>query len=339
MEIEGSEINDPIKIGSSSPEIAAHHTSADMMLPGDEQPAAQNEATTMDGPASDNESNAHRDKRVRRGQPSPDRAGPRVWLRVAACPADQEPFDEVNDVLYNSGVSARRASRQEVYRDCYAELELGPRLIPVPDDKRRLLCPLYAKDPTVCEADYTLTSIEELLVHLEDEHSHPESYCPVCWEEFETYEARDEHIRNRNCAPKPKPMSWGLNDSQLLHYRLILSHDWRVRAVYDAIFRGLQPGVQRAASMYWDNYTSFVIQTVVSVLDPPRVKMILLERRRSDDASEPTRQELNDTLERWRNQVINALLLPRAKEHRSLFERRNAMAVKQEPATGGSDNN
>lgn len=82
----------------------------------------------------------------------------------------------------------------------------------------RLACPFYVSNPSKyrqCLLQFDSDSIEGLIDHLGRQHERP-SYCPICYETFETIILRDDHILKRVCKLESPRVIDGIGEQQKL---------------------------------------------------------------------------------------------------------------------------
>lgn len=182
----------------------------------------------------------------------------------------------------------------------------------VPNNKRRLLCPLYCLDPTTCEADLTLLTLENVIDHLVDAHYHePLTTCPDCYGPCKTIREAVWHHMDAGCKIRLRPLNWGLQPSQaddLKTQAKANRHD--VKTMYDTILTAMHPsrGGLGTRSPYLGAYDTWVVNIVTRVV---RRHGRDLERRGGMEGKDP---------EVWYvNHITKALLAPKAEARRARF--------------------
>lgn len=84
-------------------------------------------------------------------------------------------------------------------------------------DTRFFACPYYLHNRQkhiTCSTRHCLLTIHDVREHLCLEHKRP-PFCPVCYEVFSTYTARDEHLRRQDCPLRSPVAIEGLTVAQL----------------------------------------------------------------------------------------------------------------------------
>ncbi|KAI0810572.1 hypothetical protein GGR55DRAFT_644453 [Xylaria sp. FL0064] len=136
--------------------------------------------------------------------------------------------------------------------------------------KSHLPCPFYVKQKQKyrsCLTRADLREIEDLKQHLESEHHQP-SYCPTCYDTFDSTKNWEDHIRRGSCVPLTKSCPEGISTLQLQElarrddHRVSRERRWLL--IWEIIFPGVKlpspvispGGVERMVWLLRDDWSA-----------------------------------------------------------------------------------
>ncbi|CAN9477675.1 unnamed protein product [Alternaria alternata] len=105
----------------------------------------------------------------------------------------------------NSGRPVIKTKMKRCAQDCSDDDEISHQhhrkrpMKGTKDSNTPLACPFAKHDPIASPGcwDFAAENLARLKEHLLRRHERP--YCPICFDSFENYDARDSHVREREC--------------------------------------------------------------------------------------------------------------------------------------------
>ncbi|KAI1284410.1 hypothetical protein F5Y07DRAFT_346425 [Xylaria sp. FL0933] len=150
--------------------------------------------------------------------------------------------------------------------------------------KSHLPCPFYVKQKQKyrsCLTRADLREIEDLKQHLESEHHQP-SYCPTCYDTFNSTKDWEDHIRRGSCVPSTKARPEGISTLQLQELARRddhrVSRELRWLLIWEIIFPGVKlpspvispGGVERMVWLMRDDWSAKGDRMVSDILAKAR---------------------------------------------------------------------
>lgn len=157
--------------------------------------------------------------------------------------------EENDDAEDEDGTGPRRKKRPKV-----AEEETT--------ENQSFACPFSKKSPSIYRRcyRYELKRVRDVKQHLRRCHRKA-VYCPVCSQTFPTEEARDTHVRQRNCPENPRTSVEGISDIQAQKLAARCSSKESPEQQWFRVFDICFPGLPRPRSPYVDRLLSEELQS------------------------------------------------------------------------------
>lgn len=158
-------------------------------------------------------------------------------------------FEENNDDEYDDNTGPRKKKRPKM-----AEEETT--------ENQSFACPFSKKSPSIYRRcyRYELKRVRDVKQHLRRCHRKA-VYCPVCSQTFSTEEARDTHVRQRNCPENPRMPVEGISDVQAQKLAARCSSKESPEQQWFRVFDICFPGLPRPRSPYVDRLLSEELQS------------------------------------------------------------------------------
>ncbi|KAM7205156.1 hypothetical protein V8F20_003293 [Naviculisporaceae sp. PSN 640] len=137
-----------------------------------------------------------------------------------------------------------RAKRTKIYIEETDPKDANAVFISSVDGYYHLACPFYrfnASRYQNCTVRHALKSIEDLTEHIVHHHAEP-PLCKLCGKVFDSFKARNDHLRNETCEPKEKDCDTLLGVTQLHRVKILKrdnprrTEDDRWTRIYKTIF-------------------------------------------------------------------------------------------------------
>lgn len=179
-------------------------------------------------------------------------AQPHCSTSSGKCSAGQKRkagAEENDDAEDEDGTGPRRKKRPKI-----AEEETTENL--------SFACPFSKKSPSIYRRcyRYELKRVRDVKQHLRRCHRKA-VYCPVCSQTFPTEEARDTHVRQRNCPENPRMPVEGISDVQAQKLAARCSSKESPEQQWFRVFDICFPGLPRPRSPYVDRLLSEELQS------------------------------------------------------------------------------
>lgn len=157
--------------------------------------------------------------------------------------------EENDDAEYDDGTGPRKKKRPKI-----AEEETT--------ENQSFACPFSKKSPSIYRRcyRYELKRVRDVKQHLRRCHRKA-VYCPVCSQTFATEEARDTHVRQRNCPENPRVPVEGISDFQAQKLAARCSSKESPEQQWFRVFDICFPGLPRPRSPYVDRLLSEELQS------------------------------------------------------------------------------
>lgn len=157
--------------------------------------------------------------------------------------------EENDDAEYDDDTGPRRKKRPKM-----AEAE--------PTENQSFACPFSKKSPSIYRRcyRYELKRVRDVKQHLRRCHRKA-VYCPVCSQTFATEEARDTHVRQRNCPENPRMPVEGISDIQAQKLAARCSSKESPEQQWFRVFDICFSGLPRPRSPYVDRLLSEELQS------------------------------------------------------------------------------
>lgn len=129
-------------------------------------------------------------------------------------------------------------------------------------ENQSFACPFSKKSPSIYRRcyRYELKRVRDVKQHLRRCHRKA-VYCPVCSQTFPTEEARDIHVRQRNCPENPRMSVEGISDVQAQKLAARCSSKESPEQQWFHVFEICFPGLPRPRSPYVDRLLSEELQS------------------------------------------------------------------------------
>lgn len=157
--------------------------------------------------------------------------------------------EENDDAEYDDDTGPRRKKRPKM-----AEEETT--------ENQSFACPFSKKSPSIYRRcyRYELKRVRDVKQHLRRCHRKA-VYCPVCSQTFSNEEARDTHVRQRNCPENPRVPVEGISDFQAQKLAARCSSKESPEQQWFRVFDICFPGLPRPRSPYVDRLLSEELQS------------------------------------------------------------------------------